>query len=78
MSSDEVDTSHIKDLFPDLHRTLLDIVGALDRPQSIKQCWQWQDWTLNLRCSRPLCWSGNWVRSVLFDLLIAWEGTTPL
>jgi hypothetical protein len=33
VSSDEVDKSHIKGLFPDLHRTLLDIVGAMNRPQ---------------------------------------------
>lgn len=33
MSSDEVDKSHIKALFPDLHRSLLDIVSAMNRPQ---------------------------------------------
>jgi DNA-binding MarR family transcriptional regulator len=33
MSSDEVRLSHIKALFPDLHRSLLDIVGAMNRPQ---------------------------------------------
>ena len=33
MSSDKVQTSHIKTLFPDLHRSLLDIVGAMNRPQ---------------------------------------------
>ena len=33
MTSDEVLIAHIKDLFPDLHRSLLDIVGAMNRPQ---------------------------------------------
>jgi hypothetical protein len=29
----KVDKSHIKALFPDLHRSLLDIVSAMNRPQ---------------------------------------------
>jgi hypothetical protein len=33
MSSDKVQNSHIKALLPDLHRSLLDIVGAMNRPQ---------------------------------------------
>jgi hypothetical protein len=31
MSSDEVDKSHIEALFPDLNRSLLDIVSAMNR-----------------------------------------------
>ena len=33
MSSEEVCSTHIKSAFPELHRSLLDVVGAMNRPE---------------------------------------------